>query len=78
MLLSNTSQRDAWQVAERIRKNFQYLAFHADGKTRISATISLGLVEKKPDETSDSLLERADQALYEAKKRGKNMSFIGG
>ena len=76
LLLPGATGQDAWQVAERIRTGFQDIAFQPDEKTRISSTISLGLVARKPDESADSLLERGDHALYEAKKRGKNMTFM--
>jgi diguanylate cyclase (GGDEF)-like protein len=35
-------------------------------------TVSIGLVEKAPDDTPDSLLDKADKELYGAKKAGKN------
>ena len=42
--------------------------FLADGTT---ATVSLGLAEFSAGDTAESLLKRADQALYEAKRNGK-------
>jgi len=35
-------------------------------------TISAGVATLRPDENSDSLLARADRALYEAKAQGRN------
>jgi PleD family two-component response regulator len=35
-------------------------------------TISAGVAMLRPDETEDSLLARADNALYAAKARGRN------
>jgi diguanylate cyclase (GGDEF)-like protein len=35
-------------------------------------TASFGVAELRPGETSDGLLERADSALYQAKKNGRN------
>lgn len=39
-------------------------------------TISLGLTEVQSLDTPDSLMIRADQGLYEAKKNGKNQSYM--
>jgi diguanylate cyclase (GGDEF)-like protein len=41
------------------------------GKT-VHVTISLGCAIRKPGETTEQLLKRADQALYKAKKAGRN------
>jgi diguanylate cyclase len=38
----------------------------------ITVTISCGLTELLPGDTVDSAFERADAALYEAKRLGKN------
>jgi PleD family two-component response regulator len=40
--------------------------------TRDEVTISAGVATLRPDETEDSLLARADNALYAAKARGRN------
>lgn len=39
---------------------------------RLQSTVSMGVSEFRPGDSAESLLERADKALYEAKKRGKN------
>ena len=35
-------------------------------------TISIGYAEKQPGETFEALLARADEALYQAKRQGRN------
>jgi PleD family two-component response regulator len=40
-------------------------------------TISLGLAELKPDDTLDTLLQRADEAHYRAKQQGRNRVCTG-
>lgn len=38
----------------------------------LQVTVSLGLTELHPDDTLQSLIARADQALYSAKQSGRN------
>lgn len=58
-------------VAEGLRKNFEagkdHELFQA---TKI--TVSIGIAELSKDEIFDNLLQRADLALYKAKKNGRN------
>jgi diguanylate cyclase len=48
----------------------------AGGIASISFTASCGLAECRSDESVESLLRRADEALYEAKKNGKNRAVL--
>lgn len=43
----------------------------------ISFTISCGLTQFRPGDTVESLIARADTALYQAKKQGKNRLIVG-
>lgn len=48
-----------------------------DGEAeKIRVTISAGVAELSPEETIDQLIKRADQALYNSKKTGKNKSSL--
>lgn len=47
----------------------------ANSKT-VHVTISLGCAIRKPGESTEQLLKRADQALYKAKKAGRNQVAI--
>ena len=40
-------------------------------------TVSLGLTTSVAEDTEDSILSRADKALYEAKEKGRNRYFYG-
>jgi diguanylate cyclase (GGDEF)-like protein len=64
------------KVAERIlTKTAQRIT--AAGSQEIQITISIGIAEAGPGEESlENLLERADQALYSAKRAGKNRAMI--
>jgi diguanylate cyclase len=47
-------------------------SLEATNGTRLTLTLSCGLAEHSAGDTVESLMERADRALYEAKKLGKN------
>lgn len=72
LLLPNSGKREALRLAERIRKTVEDSRFEA-GTHRIPVTVSLGLATF-PEDTRlrQDLLEQADQALYAAKKSGRN------
>ena len=62
----------AQQLGERIRAAVQMLEIEWEGHT-IPVTISVGIAMRRRDEREvGHLLERADQALYDAKRRGRN------
>jgi len=62
----------ALKAAERIRQAFAGLTLHPGGGPGVSVTVSIGLAQFRPGEGPDDLIRRADQALYQAKKQGKN------
>jgi len=72
LLLPNSGKREALKLAERIRKSVEEARFEA-GSTRIPVTVSMGLATF-PEDTRlrQDLLEQTDQALYAAKKAGRN------
>jgi diguanylate cyclase (GGDEF)-like protein len=59
-------------VAERLQWEIQRLSFKHDGQT-FGITVSQGLTSLVAgDENVDSLFARADAAMYQAKREGKN------
>ncbi|MBX3523624.1 MAG: GGDEF domain-containing protein [Xanthobacteraceae bacterium] len=74
--LGNTDEKGAVIVAERVRLAFLEAAKVVDG-TEIGATVSIGVTftTNYKDEV-DTLLSRADEALYEAKNTGRNRVMI--
>lgn len=73
VLLPETAAEEAWAVAERIRKRVQRIEHpELDG----SVTVSIGIACDKPaaGQGLDTLVNRADQALYDAKTSGRNRS----
>ncbi|MGF6201395.1 GGDEF domain-containing protein [Pseudomonas laurylsulfatiphila] len=77
ILLSNTSREPAAMVGERLRFAVQSEEYPADGQT-ILLTVSLGCSTLLPGESADSLLRRADSALYVAKREGRNRLEMAG
>ncbi|MDZ5649151.1 diguanylate cyclase [Nitrospirillum sp. BR 11828] len=72
MLLPETDLAGARAVAERVRIGLAALEVAYDGQTA-QVTASLGVAQwRGPDETLEDLLARADGALYQAKKGGRN------
>jgi diguanylate cyclase (GGDEF)-like protein/PAS domain S-box-containing protein len=62
----------ALQVAERVQREIQRLRFNHDGQT-FGITVSQGLTSlTDEDENVESLFARADAAMYQAKRAGKN------
>lgn len=62
----------ARQVAERLQREIQRLAFRS-GEQNFGITVSQGLTSMtSEDQSLDSLFARADAAMYEAKRQGKN------
>ncbi len=78
VLLRKSNLTDAaFKVAERIRATVEQTKYESEGQT-ISPTISLGVSSLQPGDTIDSLIRRADEALYRAKKQGKNRVCVEG
>jgi diguanylate cyclase (GGDEF)-like protein len=67
-VLPGTDLLGAKQVAERVRRIVYEHAFREIYKI----TVSIGVAEYQPGETIPQLLSRADQALYQAKRDGRN------
>lgn len=76
ILLGNTNAKDAADIAERIRNSVNTHAFVYEGK-RLPITCSLGVAELTTEmESANTLLKRADKALYEAKNGGRNRVVV--
>ena len=76
VLIPFTQIAEAQKVGERLRKAVEErpITIYADTENskEINITISMGLAEYNKEETGEALFERADKALYEAKKNGRN------
>ncbi len=72
ILLPGTDAAGARQFADGFRRHVADTPFHG-GAEAIPVTVSIGIAEFDPgDAASDSILARADAALYRAKEGGRN------
>jgi len=76
IFMPGISKDKAFHVAERIRVHFETESMRIIDGQSINATISLGIVDLQRNESAESLIERADSAMYAAKQRGKNCSVV--
>jgi diguanylate cyclase len=74
VVLPNTAMRQALTVADHIRRAImsKELKKKSTGEILGRVTISVGVSMLKPDDDTDSLIERADACLYAAKRNGRN------
>ena len=73
--LPNTPLIEGYHVAERIRRSIEELSFE-DCHPGVKITASMGVSEKRAGEPLDSWINRADEALYAAKRQGRNRVFV--
>lgn len=72
VLLPGVPKEGALNVAEKLRLSVEKTRFLYQGE-RIPLTISVGVAQPQPNEDSPQhLFKRADDALYAAKKQGRN------
>ena len=76
VLLPDTDPAEAQQVLTRLQRKLTASLFMHDNK-EVFVTFSGGVTALREDEALEAALERADEALYEAKRTGKNRTCIG-
>ncbi len=76
IILNRTTETDGIKVAERIIKNAYESKLLYKGNT-IHLTLSAGIAKHIKSDCAETIIDRADNALYLAKKAGKNCFKIG-
>jgi diguanylate cyclase len=71
IVLTNSNITISEDVANKIRKLIERIEYCFNNE-RVVITVSVGLAEIQINETQKELFKRADSALYEAKKLGRN------
>lgn len=62
---------EALEIAERLRGRLERTRFRSQQEP-VQLTLSCGVTEVRADDTPEAVIERADQALYRAKRAGRN------
>jgi diguanylate cyclase len=76
VLLPETAVEEGQQILTRLQRSLTGgLFMHEDKKVLV--TFSAGVTAYRDSERIEEALERADQALYEAKRTGKNRTCVG-
>lgn len=76
LVLNSTDLQGAELLAERLRKNIESMTVTIP-EGELQFTVSLGITALNTKDTLDSLMDRADKALYNAKHNGRNQVFTG-
>jgi diguanylate cyclase len=71
ILLPDTAVDEAVKVMQRVQRELTRNFFLRDNQ-KLLITFSAGVAMRKPGETAESMIARADEAVYEAKSAGKN------
>jgi len=69
VLMPETNKEGGITVAEKIRNHIQSEVCCEIGK---NVSVSIGVTAYREGDSMDDILRRADQAMYEAKRKGKN------
>ncbi len=73
VMMPETDLSKAYIAGERLRQCISLQAFHLPENTELNITASVGIASLDgADDTPEGLLKRADEALYSAKRDGRN------
>jgi diguanylate cyclase len=76
VLLPETAVDEGQQILTRLQRSLTGGLFMHESK-QVFVTFSAGITAYRAGERLEEALERADQALYEAKRTGKNRTCLG-
>lgn len=73
LIMKDTSLENIMRSTENLKNEIPHLLFKLNQESLTKITLSIGLTLIKPDDNGiDDAVSRADKALYQAKKNGKN------
>ena len=73
LVMPDTDADYAASVAERLRSDVEKVPFPTSSGGLVPVTVSIGITEwQGPADNPDALIKRADQALFSAKRAGRN------
>jgi diguanylate cyclase (GGDEF)-like protein len=77
IILPETTGEEAKNVAHRIKSSVEIESFFPEGGNVVNITISIGVTEYFKKEQLATFIQRADQAMYNSKAKGRNaISFL--
>jgi diguanylate cyclase len=71
VLLNKITIEHVGKLAEKLRSHIEK-DYYVDQDRQLKVTVSVGCAVAKEGDTEETLFDRADQAMYEAKKKGRN------
>lgn len=72
LIIKSSSEENSLHIAQKLRNKILESQLHS----KYGVTLSFGVTLKKDLDTMDTLIQRADKALYESKLNGKNKSTL--
>lgn len=75
LLLPGANGEQAWRIAEALRQQIRDRIRLAEAPD-VEVTASFGIAELRPEQTLENWFREADQALYRAKREGRNRSVL--
>jgi diguanylate cyclase (GGDEF)-like protein len=75
IIMPNTDTDKAQVAIERLREELGKMRFKTGGK-EVGVTLSVGLTEYAEADTSETFINRTDEALYRAKKEGRDRLVV--
>lgn len=77
VLLPETAADEAWRIAERLRQAVEQADYACDShKLKITTSLGIALANRDTGISKEELISRADAALYQAKREGRNRSVL--
>ncbi|MBN1697538.1 MAG: diguanylate cyclase [Spirochaetales bacterium] len=71
MVLTSANLQQGFIIGERFRREMEENPINCAGK-EVHVTVSMGIAQYRTGESRDSWIQRADKAMYKAKKLGRN------
>jgi len=76
-ILNNVNDEDTLRhIAEKVRTLVEFSRLDLNSQS-LTVTISIGATRLRPNDTPESIIERADGLMYQSKKAGRNVVTIG-
>ncbi len=76
ILLPETHLEDAVKALTRLQRELTK-KFFLHGNDKVLITFSAGVTQMQDDDVQNTVIKRADEAMYQAKKTGKNRVIVG-